>query len=362
MKRLLAASAALLLSASMSFAQYSAFTYETPGPFKLIQIDQYDDATVFFFTIKSETGRESFCVNDNTKVVVDGEYRKYEITGTGNVPFTGENCSSYLKEAGDELNFILQFERIPLDKPFSIVEKAGVTTGHTFNFNGIKVDTSVTCDRMDIPSFLKSTDYVKTGHYSSNGNDFLYYEINGVSVAAHLREEYCGFTRIGCLDLVITNDSGRALPFTSGNVSVTAKKNERKGFVQIPLWSVSEYDSFVRINNSMAVDDYADEVNPIASGISEYRRYYSDRSKVGEQIALASAELLFRATKRDKIDEYAAELERNRQRLWDNYLETVNIGCGETYGGFVTFKDSNYKNYEIAVTVAGHTYIFHIKG
>ena len=58
----------------------------------------------------------------------------------------------------------------------------------------------------------------------------------------------------------------------------------------------------------------------------------------------------------------AAALEEYRQKKWDNYLQDARLDNGEYYGGFVAFKDSNYKHYIINITLGGHAYTFYING
>lgn len=362
MKRIILTTILAACSILNGHAQYKDFKYDSNSDFKLVQIDQYDDATMFFFTVTSKEGRDRFTVNDNTKITIDGAYKTYKLVGTGNIPFTSENCVAYLPKAGDSLNLILQFDKLPLDKPFSMVENPNEKSGHIFNFSNITINTAAQSEKIDVDDFLSFTDYIKSERYNQNGQQYMLYDINGLSVATHLGEEFSGFTRIGKFDIVVTNDSGRPVVLSSDNIKVTAMKSEKKGYEELPLWDVATYDSFVASNNATAVGNYSHDINPIASTISDYRRTRVSSDDLKGQILLGSLEVIARASKQSEVDEYAEALERNRRNLWNNYLQTTSIENGETYGGFVTFKDKQYKKYVVTVTVGGNTYTFYING
>ena len=341
-------------------AQYKDFTYEGDSYFKLIQIDQYDEATVFFFTYEAKDDRVAISVNDNTKIKVDGDYRTYHIQQTGNIPFSSENCQAYFAKAGESLNIVLQFDRLPIDQVFSMVEKEGAT-GHYFNFKNVKVNTASVSEKIDIDDFLNACDYTKREKYTSGGAQYMLYDINGLAIATHLGDEYVDLAKVGRFSIVVTNDSGKPVTLSASNIKVLATKNASKGWVEIPLWSVADFDVRISSSNAMSVRGYEEKVNPVASAIGRYRNSQVDRNSA-KDILWTSAEVLARASTAAKVDEYAAALEENRAREWNNYLQQVTIQSGETYGGYVIFKDKNYKQYKIIVTAGGHEYTYYIAG
>ncbi|MBQ0123796.1 MAG: hypothetical protein KBS58_03010 [Bacteroidales bacterium] len=362
MKRALLLAVMLFGSAVVLNAQYNSISYDSNSAFKLLQIDQYDDASVFFFKVEGTDDRQAFSVNDNTKISVEGVFKKYKLVQTANIPFTSENMAAVVEGNGNDLYFILQFDRLPLDKPFRMVENEKSSSRMTFNFDNVTVDTSRTVEKINVEDFLGYSDYVKFGTYSQNGKKYAFYDINGLSVATHLGEEFLGLTRVGKLDVVITNDSGHRISVSSDNIKVTATKNEKKGYVEIPLWSVSTYDSYVEGSNASSVYSYSSRSNPVASSISDYRRFKVRSDDLGSQIILGSLEMAFRSINRDQVDEYAEALEKNREHLWNNYLQSIDLDDGESYGGYVAFKDQKYKRYKIIVKVGGREYTFSIAG
>ena len=361
MKRLTILLSGLMAVCAPGFAQYKNFTSTNDSAFKLIQIDQYDEATLFFFQVKTEEDRKAFNINDNTKITVNGEYKAYHLQQTLNMPFVSENRHAYLANTGDELNFVLVFDRIPLDKPFSMIEKEG-KTGYYFNFKDITVDLSKESPKIEADDFVQATDYVVREKYESNGQQWMSYNINGLAVDTHLTGEYLNLTRVGKLNIVITNDTGKPIRVSPENITVTAAKNERSDYVEIPLWEVGKYDQKVAGDNSLSVSAYEDRINPIASVLGSYRTRRGNDASLGEQLALASAELIARASTQSKVDAYADALDKNRQKVWEEYLQSLTLENGETYGGYVTFKDKNYARYVITINIGGHVYTFYITG
>lgn len=361
MKRLAIFFACFLAICSTARAQYRNITSSNESEFRLIQIDQYEEATVFFFQTTANDDRKGLNVNDNTKITVAGDYKAYHLQQTLNMPFSSENKAAYLPNKGDELNLVLIFDRIPLDKPFTMTEKEG-KTGYYFNFKDIIVDLSQESPKIEADDFVKATDYIIREKYEANGQQWMSYSINGLAVDTHLSGEYLNLTRIAKLNIVITNDSGRRVAVSPDDIKVKAAKNSRSEFVEIPLWEVGKYDSKVAGDNSMNVSAYEDRVNPIASVLGNYRTRRGDSASLGEQLALASAEIIARASTQSKVDAYAEALEKNRQKVWQEYLQSLTLESGESYGGYVTFKDKNYEKYVITVTIGGHEFTYYING
>lgn len=361
MKKSILLLAGLLAICTTGRAQYKNFTSENESNFKLIQIDQYDEATLFFFQTTADEDRKALSVADNIKITVTGDYKTYHLQQTLNMPFSSENKYAYFQKKGDVLNFVLVFDRIPLDKPFSMIEKEG-KSGYWFNFKDITIDLSKESEKIEADDFAQATDYVTREKYTANGQEWMSYNINGLAVDTHLEGEYLNLTRVGKFNIVITNDSGRPVSVSPDNITVKVAKNERSELVEIPLWELGKYDQKVAGQNSLNVSAYEDEINPIASVLGSYRTRRGNDASLGERLALASAEIIARASTQSKVDAYADALEKNRQKVWEEYLQTMTLDNGESYGGYVTFKDKNYSKYVITITIGGHDYTFYING
>ena len=362
MKRIFILLAAIVLGTTGLSAQYKDFTYDDNGSrYKLYQIDQYDDgSTVFFFTITSNGDRETFMVDDNTSIVVDGSFKKIRIATTGNIPFSSENKAALLEHEGDILTFVLEFDNVPLDKTFSIVENPNKQSPLMFNFNNIKVNTEAKSEKIDIVEFLNYSDYVTTGTFEKGGNRYRFYDVNGVTVASCLTEDWIDLTRVARVDVIVENFSGHVVNFSTSNIRAVATKNRKKGsFESCPIYSVSDYDALVRSQNASSEYLYKSEVSRTADDVRDFRRKNVSTDDIAGTLALSALEALIRTSDQEKIDGYKQDLEKQRQRTWDNYLQSVTLNTDESYGGFFAFhRKASYEEYHLIFNLNGHNYEF----
>lgn len=366
MKRIIifAALAAVALAAA-SFdadAQYRSFTLDNPSIYKLVQIDAYDESTVFYFTAEPTKEDLNLCINDQAQITIDGTYKKYPLQTVGHMPLTSENEYAHLDGPDTKLNFCLIFDKLPLDKPLNLIENDKKEGPMMLNFRNIVVDTTAVSEKLDMVDFLNYTDYVVKGNYSKDGRKYVYYKRDGYCVAVHLRQELLELTKVANLFIEMTNDSGKPVSLSPDNIKVYAKKNEKKDYELLPLWGANDYDYKLSADQSMQASSYRDRINPIATSVSDYRKYRTDRSDVGSQVALVALESILRSTDKNKMEEYNAQLNAERSRRWDSYLQGDVLEDGEMYGGFVAFKDKNYLLYRIVINVGGREFPFLIKG
>lgn len=363
MRRIFSFAILLLMAATFTAkAQYRSFTLDNPSIYKLVQIDSYDEATIFYFTAEPTTENMNMCINDAAQVTIDGTYKKFPLKTVGHMPLTSENEFAHLDGPEDRLNFCLIFDRMPLDKPFSLIENDKKEGPAMMNFRNISVDTTAVSEKINMVDFLEYTDYVVKGSYSKDGRKYPYISRDGYTVAVHLSQELLELTRVANLFIEMVNESGKSVKLGPENVKVYAQKSAKKDFELLPLWNASDYDYKLSADQSMQSSSYRDRINPTASTVSDYRRFKVDRNDVGSQVALVALESILRANDKGKIDEYNAQLEAERNRRWDSYLQGAVLEDGDMYGGFVAFKDKNYAWYRVVVSVGGRDFTFNIKG
>lgn len=359
MKRAILTIAALVCAFSAS-AQYNTFTLDNPSIFKLIQIDQAPESTLFFFTATATKEDMAFNINDDACVKIPGDYHRYSIKSLANLTLTSQNSSVCLRNPGDQVNFVIETERIPLEKEFSFIENDAKEGELMFNFRNIKVDTSVETSPINPSDFISATDYCTTGKFYKDGDEYRYFCINDVIVATHMSWEYLGLTKSGKLRMTVSNFSGHDISFGIDNVKITANKRKNGPTEVVPIWDLPTFDSHVRDEHGYASNAYRDRVNPAATIIKDQRTFHTDRNDTATQVGLALLETLLRSGDRQAIEDYNNQLERDRQMLWDNYLQTATVGDGEEYGGFVSFKMKSYAHLDVEININGRIYRFGI--
>lgn len=145
-----------IVAAMPLWAQYNDIRYLTNSAAKLVQIDCEDDATLLYFTYDNTRPNTYLYVSDAIRLKV-GDI-DYYLKGAGNMPVSHDGGDkSVAGRAGKRLNFVLAFDKVPIDKPFDLIENELSTTA--FNFHAIKVNTQLRTRRYDIDVFPRRHSY-----------------------------------------------------------------------------------------------------------------------------------------------------------------------------------------------------------
>lgn len=165
-------------------AQYNKISYKTASNARLIQIDQYDDASVFHFVYTSD-GVDTLKANHNVKIYFPDTEEAYKLLDTENLPdiTSGVECQVVFNNPGQEMNFIMVFEKIPLDRPFNIETGSTAAGPHNFYFTNVSVDPSSCVEQIDKDSFISKNPAMAYAKVVNNGFEFHLHECNGLSVS-----------------------------------------------------------------------------------------------------------------------------------------------------------------------------------
>jgi len=349
----------LLLLAAVCFsasAQYRDISSNNISAFELVQIDEYDGITAFFFTINAEED-VNLTINDNTCIYVEGGAKRCRMTKAANIPYSSDNTYLQLK-AGDKANIVLEFESVPLDKTFSMFEDRSKNGFYMFNIEDIKVNKESTSPTMDLLDFINYYDSKYTGVYAKEGKNWRFYDYNGLSVGTSMILENLDLVRIGQINITIDNASGHDVKFSPRNIKVEARKRSNQKYDVLSVFTKTEYDTYVSRDINTQTGVYASNVNPVANTVGHMRRYDVKKDDVGTQIGLGVLEAILRSNDGKKIADFQDGLEENRARLWDNYMEDATVPDNGSYGGFVAFRQKGYKQLRITISMGGFDYVF----
>lgn len=165
-------------------AQYNKISYKTASNARLVQIDQYDDASVFHFVYKSN-GVDTLKADHNVRLYFPDTEEAYKLLETENLPdiASGVECQLVFDHEGQEMNFIMVFEKIPLDRPFNIETGSTAADPHNFYFSDICVDQSSCVEQIDRDSYLSKNPAMAYAKFGSDGFDFHMNLCNGLAVS-----------------------------------------------------------------------------------------------------------------------------------------------------------------------------------
>lgn len=352
MRKLIIAAAAMLLSIAAS-AQYYNVRYETGCQSEIVQIDQYDESTLVYFTYTSGKDNQYCYLNDETSyVAVPGIYKKFKVKSITGIGITSAKTSTMVRHDGDKLNFVIEFEKFPIDKPFKLIEND--KNREAFNFTDVTVDESMTTSLINPDDFLDFAGAPMTGTYYDGGSQMRFWSEDGLMMTAHFvtSDE---FGKIFKIYLEIVNNTGRTVDFVTTNIKVSGEYIKSGKTFDAPVLSYNDFDKKV-VNNL----GWSTPSTP-ASRLSDDLRWMSKRSdnSTGTTIALSALSLLAAASDQDNVKTYQQAMADERARVTGQYLKSNTLQDGDVYGGFVAVKNNRVPDrYRITVTIGDRDYVW----
>ncbi|MDO5447121.1 MAG: hypothetical protein Q4F34_05025 [Prevotellaceae bacterium] len=333
----------LLLIMTMSIlcirAQYNDILYLTNSKVKLLQIDQEDDATLLYFTFTSDKETSFIYISDNVRLKADG--MDYSLKTAGNIPISHDGKDkSVAGRVGMKVNFILAFEKAPIDKPFDVIENELSTTA--FNFHQIKVNTNLRTRRYDMNVFLEDTPLKPRFKCTVDGCDFKVTKSKGLTQAVCFTNDATNAEEAVIL-FDFLNQSGKPVHFRMGDIRLTGIKKNKE--VQI-----------------------ATDIAP--TNLNAHRRLWNEYQKELSRPTAESKYVRNRWSLMDVLDKYTV---RPNDTLYINYLSKVKpeleqtplsdktIADGECYGGYIKFNQKKISKYTLEYTIEGEKYRYNIK-
>lgn len=222
-------------------AQYNNVTYSTSSNAKLVQIDQYDDFSVFHFTYTS-AGTEELYADMEMLISISGTSQKYRLKGAENLPTNEEtHATARFNKAGEQLNFTLMFEKLPLDKPFSIIAKKGESGCNILNFTDVKVNMNSQTEKIDSEKFFASNRVMTHGKCIEDGIEYSFAECGGLNVAVtsvYVKSEW--ISNVQRIFLNIENKTGKSVDFKVANIKTIGYDKDDKP-IDLKVYTCKEF-------------------------------------------------------------------------------------------------------------------------
>ena len=328
-----------IVAAMPLWAQYNDIRYLTNSAAKLVQIDCEDDATLLYFTYDNTRPNTYLYVSDAIRLKVGGI--DYYLKGAGNMPVSHDGGDkSVTGRAGKRLNFVLAFDKVPIDKPFDLIENELSTTA--FNFHAIKVNTQLRTRRYDIDVFLEDTHIKHRNVVNVGGSRYNVWKCRGLTLTMHsMRTGAKGDDIKVMLDIV--NNTGRSINFSTDDLNIIAYKKKKEVALTMPVADNNGVGNSVR-----RWDDYeallADEDEP--------RRKTSTR--------ISTLDVLSRYAVTDNNAVFSRYLQQLKTDLSDRTLVSRAIDNGECHGGMFTLDAKKSDYITIVFTLDGESYRYKI--
>lgn len=357
MKRFASISFFLFSLVSVAWAQHPiASIASSEGDVQLKWFSQTDSSVVVYATYTRPVGdtRDRLTISRRTAVISDD--MDYRVISTDRIPVFDEalSAATVLDREGQKVNFMMEFEKFPLEEPFDLV--AEDTSSCVFSFKGIVVDMAGT-KKVNPDRFLKSTPVLYKGRYGYDGNIYSFYYDEGFFLAACCTHssEYMTIT----FDIV--NDSDHGVLFSPHSVSPSSnvKKGSRLKNVELNALSKNAYW------NNVARDDYSTAVNSNGSGalsvidsgvvLSSFKYDYNSWERIGLR-ALSS---LINEAQLQAAKPMMKELDDSRDDRLSGYIESKSLAKGESYSGYMKVERvRNMTDFKVVVNINERDYEF----
>lgn len=372
-----------LMSCINSVAQYShLWCSKRPFATRLVQVDQLDNSTVFYFEMQND-GKPYMNVFEDV-VVRDTLNHVYRLLNSYNMPLSDEDHSRQLVlKPNQEHRFALEFEKVPLDQQLDIIESE--TNPRALNFYEVEINTLDTSTPIDYDAWVKDYPVKEHGFWVEDGSVVQYIAYKGLMLTAHMQQtnEYGKYYTV---DLDIQNYSTKDVLFDPSHISATSFIPKKKKKVDMQVLSAEDYDKKVEnrqmwsrvftvaaevaVTAAVAIaeaesskDDRRDHHHhdgrrPVHRShhpyypTDHYRSHYHSRDMGG--LATATVAIGSAAITAGMIEQQDAK----REALQAAYVKPNTICQGQEYLGYFHIKDEKTDNLEVTIPVMSEDFTF----
>ena len=321
-----------------------------PDNIKIKYVLQGENSTFVFATYTKQTEDQSeICLS--RKTVACNEDENFKLLEAYSMPISDEADQAFilLDQIGQKLNFVLEFEKIPLGESFDI--RSLDYEDRSFVVTGITTDTSIV-KKVDGKRFIESTPYVKRGKYFKDGKTCIYYTKEGVwvTIDATLGSEYL------TLNVSIVNDSDHGILLDLKKMTAISKKIKSDKEIEEPMHilSKSEYnDIWAR---SDANDEYYMKSNSALGKAGSLVNHESWQHDVWswERTGLEVLGAIMEEENERSIQPYKDRLDATRKEGLKDYLQSQSIAAGDSYSGYIKIKRvKKQKSADVNIIVDG---------
>lgn len=376
------------------FAQFNSITVgKFPSQIKIVQVDYRETSTLVFIELVCGKGITYCNIGDQTYVRIKGDARKYHMINSINMPINNEAENRYMlfDYLGQLHCFALEFEKIPENTDFDIIEDANNPSA--FNFYDVHIAKESKSTYMNINEFIAATPVKEMGRYLKDGILINYVKANNIIITtqAQALKQYGKYYTIS---MNIQNFSGKSILFSLSNVianGLKIKNDQIEDSFPMQILTAYEYDK--KVANKQAWNNFfvgfGEGMAAYNAGKSSSTTTYSGNSYttgtasaygyIGNTYGYANAYGSAYTTSYGKSHTesyngaaaYAAQQKANenynayakrqyqiRQQLNDGYVKNNTIQSQVEYSGFFYIKYKKLDNLQLVFKIDGVTYPF----
>ncbi len=394
---------AVMDSYGQSFA--GASFVQGPERMEILQVENRDYSTLVYIAYTTPSAKEwhigdYICFGDNTYAAIKGDSKRYKLISTINMPISSEAEKRWVMfdHSSQRHQFILEFEKLPENIPFEIIED--LDNPHAFNFSEIIYTPTDSASYIYIDDFIADYPVKEYGQYAVDGNIVHYVKHKGITITVvpQLLDQYGKYFN---MNLWIQNLSDRSVLFNPANVFMEGyvyNKKKVKGKelitpekIDMKVLSHSEFDKIVK--NKQRWDSFW---AALGEGLAAYGAGYSSSSSNYTETSIGNASVratgyvgntygyaqaygssyttTYGKTKtwsynggdayaasqnaRSNIANYTADQRSIRQQLGDGYLKLNTLPSQAQLSGYLNVKYQELDKLSMKIIIGGEVFPF----
>ena len=221
-------------------AQYTNIKVDQqPQQIEIVQIDCNEYSTLIYMKYVSQEENSWININDKACIRLSGTEKKYPLINSFNLPISMEamDCNMLFDNEGQEHCFVLEFEKIPMNAKFDIMEMECQES--VFNIGGVEVDTTQVSEYQDIGNFIADYPVKELGIYVKDGRSISWIKANEIvlTISVQKVKQYGKYYQV---DMRLQNFSDKPILFNTEKIK--AKGYFDKESVKFPLEILSSYE------------------------------------------------------------------------------------------------------------------------
>lgn len=348
----------------LAFATDEAYKIgRTEGPYTVNYLLETKSSSFVYCTYRVAPGAElPDVVNIKRSVCVMADDLSYKLLNAFNIPVSDDvrREFAYFSTPEQSLNFILEFERFPLDVPFDIVESE-TGTGNMLNVRDIVVDHG-SFEPVDSKHYLDVTPYTRFGMYGEAGEFTEYYSGEDFMLNVTVLGVYTTETKAYQSAFVsITNNSSRDFHIGPESVSATGSRpvGKREKKFKLPLLSREECDKAWFEIDKLSVREKLGPTPTQEVGESLMRIGIDANLPSLGFLGVVGLGAILASSDNTDLTPYMKELNEVREGAVKEYIQPHTVAPGETYSCLVSFKlDNRQTGTEMVISLDGQSYSF----
>lgn len=394
-------------SGTVCSAQFAGATFDKgPENMQILQVENRDLSTLVYLAYTTpdvenwDEVSSWMTYSDRTYLQIQGSTKRYQMLSTINMPINSEaeNKRMMFDRRNQRHQFILEFEKIPDNTPFNLIEDENQP--EAFNFFGVNYTPTDSSSYVNIDEFIADYPVKELGQYAVNGNVVSYVKFKDVivNIVPHYLDQYGKYFN---MNISVQNLSDKSILFNPYKLTVRGysyKKKRIDGIEQfIPqeeemeLLSYEDYDKIVknkqRWNNfwvalgeglaaynagqSTSTTTYSGSAYTTGSAHASgyYGNTYGYVNAYGSSYTTAYGQSTTRtyngyaayAAQQQANANYAVYAENQRQirqQIGDGYVRTHTIPSEAEFSGFFNIKFKKIDVLILEVIINGERYPF----